>query len=75
MTTNTASATTSTFDLDTLLLKPAQKAQKPAWLKQARQNVGFCASCHTQYGKAELNAQKHCRHCADELGEAHPLNS
>lgn len=45
----------------------------PAWLRKATKGMGSCAQCHSQYAKAELNAQKHCRHCADELMEAHPL--
>lgn len=61
-------------EFDALLLKPSTKRVTPSWLKQADKGNAHCAKCKTQYLEGELNAQKHCRHCADELGEAHPFN-
>lgn len=59
-----------------LLSMPKQTA--PTWLKKAERSArkleGCCVKCHNQYLKAELNSKHHCRHCADELNETHPMN-
>lgn len=62
----------NTQDFDALM--NSTPAKTPAWLKQASKGNARCAHCKTQYLKGELNANKLCRHCADELGEAHPFN-
>lgn len=67
--------THSTFDLDSLTLKAPAKQTKPAWLRKTAKGIGFCKACHTQFGKAELNAAGLCRHCASDAGEAHPINA
>lgn len=63
----------NTIDLDNLTLT-STKRSTPSWLKQASKGNGRCAKCKVEYLKGELNDKKHCRHCADELGEAHPFN-
>jgi hypothetical protein len=61
-------------EFDALMKDLNMPKTKPSWMKKSPARNAYCAHCHSQYAKSELNADKHCRHCADELGEAHPIN-
>lgn len=69
--------TTCTNPQPELNLLGMPKQTTPAWLRKAQRGArkleGRCTCCKTQYLKAELNANGHCSHCADELGESHPF--
>lgn len=62
------------IEFDALQKQLTTKKVTPSWLKKANKGNGHCKVCKTQYMKGELNAQGHCHHCADELGETHPIN-
>lgn len=63
----------TTIDFESLTLTSVKKST-PSWLKQANKGNGRCTKCKVEYLKGELNDKKHCRHCADELHEAHLFN-